>query len=495
MKIILVSILLVIFSSSVNAINFWHSSTTRAEQGVCKATFIFDSGLSDVSNVEFSVRADNSDGKTVLLETLHINLNFQNSLLKHSYANIENMKICDDKLKIIVVKAIAKIGNEEVDLISSGMLNSNNLKHFKIELDENKNQKEMRIINNKCTFSNIICSFHKSGSLYTISEVENNIKNGIEFIFDANQTKITKQSYKDGLVDGKVINYFSNGEVESIVSWKEGQILGLSKWYSQYSHFEKQIYFTPLYAIEIVNFSSQYSCEVASAYGVNSIKESNYNSSCKFSFDYPVFYSRVNKLSEFKSTEISRKLNQQYYDVVAKILNLNELVIQNDGYNEFFSQMNDIFNNESNKFWHHNQFKIIISIHEQTPIFSWSHSQYFGGNYDSSNSGVLVLSEISNSFLSLVEIVTSNKALVLSALQKKYNNVHTLSENYSPAIKKEIINKIQSMSITDINPESLSYRISDDGKIYVSYGNCSFTVCSAGFMPNITIGHLSELLK
>lgn len=121
-------------SVSAHAIEFWHSSTVWANQGMCSAQFTFDSGLEETNNLQITVTAINKAGKKAASGVLEIQQFGDSSVARYADAYLEDAAFCEDNLTIIVNKASAVIGGKRVDLLKAKSLAIRDFKPFKIRI-------------------------------------------------------------------------------------------------------------------------------------------------------------------------------------------------------------------------------------------------------------------------------------------------------------------------------------------------------------------------
>lgn len=127
---------LVILSSRASAVDVWHSNTVWAGMGQCSASFTFDSGFDDITNLNVSLQAVGKDGIVVESGTLTIERFGQSSADRYAVAYLEGENICEPDLAIEVKGATAMIDGIRVDLLKSNRLQVRPFQPFKIRLGE-----------------------------------------------------------------------------------------------------------------------------------------------------------------------------------------------------------------------------------------------------------------------------------------------------------------------------------------------------------------------
>ena len=115
------------------AIDFWHSSTVWAGQGMCSALFTFDS-MDDTTNLKVGVVAVNKAGKTVASGVLDVPAIGQSNAARYKDAFLEGEGVCADDLTIIVRSATATVNGKRVDLLKTKALTARDFKPFRIRL-------------------------------------------------------------------------------------------------------------------------------------------------------------------------------------------------------------------------------------------------------------------------------------------------------------------------------------------------------------------------
>ncbi len=127
---------LLVFSANSNAINFWHSGTTWAGQGMCAAELTFDSGLEDIRDLHVTIDVLNND--RTHLDTVNINISEfgQYSAIRYKSAYIESEVICEQDLILSVIAAKAMINGKSTDLLGSHQIAASAFQPMAIELEQ-----------------------------------------------------------------------------------------------------------------------------------------------------------------------------------------------------------------------------------------------------------------------------------------------------------------------------------------------------------------------
>lgn len=115
------------------AIEFWHSNTTWAGQGMCAATFTFDSSMEQVVEDLIIVLStvDSAGNKTVLGE-LEVPDFGGSSAARYELALLENEEVCEDDLSLVVTAATVVVNGKPVDLLKNGGLSARDFRPFRI---------------------------------------------------------------------------------------------------------------------------------------------------------------------------------------------------------------------------------------------------------------------------------------------------------------------------------------------------------------------------
>ena len=355
----------------------------------------------------------------------------------------------------------------------------------------------------ECVSNNYTCIFYETGSLKKISAISSSKKNGIERIYSKDGDLIGKVKYKNGLVHGDAIGFYGEdgyeiGVKESIIHWEYGKVLGPAKWFGEGG--ELNVFFTPLYAIEILEFNSNYSCSSSTSYSfggqtrIDSYIEYN-SQGCGLSFNYPIISARSNKFTEFKASEKTKDLNRQFYKFIQEELLDEEpdlRVADEDDYYYLFLPKIIKKLSKSIQQGYSESFYVKPKRIQGFTVFSWSKRGYFGGTYDSFSKGVLILLANKNKLKKLSDILKNKDALILSKLKHKYTNISAYDDYTEAERKNYLINKIKGLKKEDL--PGFEFELDQGGNIIVHFGHCGFTSCAEGFSPDVNLGALSNFL-
>lgn len=119
-------------ATDVQTIRFWNTNKLYANQGLCVATFFFDSGLQVIENLQVSFAALNPSDERVATGTLEIARFGDGSASRYADALAESEHFCDDDLTIVVDQATAIIEGRKVDLLAQKVLVPEAFKPFRI---------------------------------------------------------------------------------------------------------------------------------------------------------------------------------------------------------------------------------------------------------------------------------------------------------------------------------------------------------------------------
>jgi len=135
MKIILLVIVAIIsMAGSAGAIEFWHSGTVWANDGMCEARFSFDAGaLSEtIQQLRIDVTIRNKTGKAIGYDALEIDEFGGSEANRYASASLVSKDMCHDGLTIFISKASAVINDNKVDLLKIKQLFIRDFKPYKI---------------------------------------------------------------------------------------------------------------------------------------------------------------------------------------------------------------------------------------------------------------------------------------------------------------------------------------------------------------------------
>ena len=115
-------------------IEFWHSNTAWAGQGMCAATFTFDSGGEAVSNLRVALSVFDKAGSNI--DTIMLNVPEFGGSNAERYATEfwESDTACEEDLTLVVTSASANINEKRQDLLRTRKLVLQQFKPFTIQV-------------------------------------------------------------------------------------------------------------------------------------------------------------------------------------------------------------------------------------------------------------------------------------------------------------------------------------------------------------------------
>ncbi|WJJ92966.1 IrmA family protein [Neopusillimonas aromaticivorans] len=121
-------------AAQAQTIEFWHSNTAWAGQGMCAATFTFDSGGEPVSNLRVALSVFDKAGSNI--DTIMLNVPEFGGSNAERYATEfwESDTACEDDLTLVVTSASANINEKRQDLLRTQKLVLQQFKPFKIQV-------------------------------------------------------------------------------------------------------------------------------------------------------------------------------------------------------------------------------------------------------------------------------------------------------------------------------------------------------------------------
>jgi hypothetical protein len=134
----LLGVALVLVAEPARAIDFWHSNTTWAGQGMCAASFTFDSGLEHVQKLQIALTAVDRSGKSRASTVLEVPEFGLSNASRYGEAYWESEVACDEKLALVVTRATATLEGKPVDLLKTNDLQVRNFKPFGITLGRSR---------------------------------------------------------------------------------------------------------------------------------------------------------------------------------------------------------------------------------------------------------------------------------------------------------------------------------------------------------------------
>src|SRR5690606_6925765 len=121
-------------SVPAQAVELWHSDTVWAGQGMCAATFTFDSGGETVVNLRVALSAIDKAGNYVDSFILSIPEFGASSAERYASELWETDVACDDEVKLVVTSATAVVNDERKDLLKSQGIAVRAFKPFVIQM-------------------------------------------------------------------------------------------------------------------------------------------------------------------------------------------------------------------------------------------------------------------------------------------------------------------------------------------------------------------------
>lgn len=104
---VLLGAVFVLAAGPASALDFWHSNTTWAGQGMCAAAFTFDSEVEHVRGLQVTLAATDRNGKaqgTAVLEIAEFGLSNAD---RYAQAHWVSEAACDSRLTLVVTRATA----------------------------------------------------------------------------------------------------------------------------------------------------------------------------------------------------------------------------------------------------------------------------------------------------------------------------------------------------------------------------------------------------
>lgn len=108
-----------VMSGQAQAIEMWHSNTVWANQGMCAASFTFDSGLDEVRQLQVHIQAlDKKTHRVVAQEVMEVEDFGRSNADRYATGYWYGEMACDDDLRLVVTRAYAVVDGERMDLLS-----------------------------------------------------------------------------------------------------------------------------------------------------------------------------------------------------------------------------------------------------------------------------------------------------------------------------------------------------------------------------------------
>lgn len=121
-------------TTHAHAIDFWHSDTVWAGQGMCAATFTFDSGGEPVSNLRVALSVIDKSGNNIDSFTLAVSEFGSLNADRYATELWESDLACEDSLTLVVTSASAVIDDKRQDLLRNQGLSIRQFTPFQIQM-------------------------------------------------------------------------------------------------------------------------------------------------------------------------------------------------------------------------------------------------------------------------------------------------------------------------------------------------------------------------
>lgn len=89
-----------LFMAPASALEIWHSNTVWANQGMCSATFMLDSGMSEVGPLEIGVELVNAQGVVIAIDTLNVDAFGDSEATRYQTTYLESEAVCEEDLTV-----------------------------------------------------------------------------------------------------------------------------------------------------------------------------------------------------------------------------------------------------------------------------------------------------------------------------------------------------------------------------------------------------------
>ena len=105
-----------LFMEPACALEIWHSNTIWANQGMCSATFMLDSGMSEVGPLEIGVELVNAQGVVVAIDTLNVDAFGDSEATRYQTTFLEGEAVCEDDLTVRFTSLVTVSGQSKTTL-------------------------------------------------------------------------------------------------------------------------------------------------------------------------------------------------------------------------------------------------------------------------------------------------------------------------------------------------------------------------------------------
>lgn len=105
-----------LFMVPASALEIWHSNTVWANQGMCSATFMLDSGMSEVGPLEIGVELVNAQGVVVAIDTLNVDAFGDSEATRYQTTFLEDEAACEDDLTVRFISLVTVSGQTKKTL-------------------------------------------------------------------------------------------------------------------------------------------------------------------------------------------------------------------------------------------------------------------------------------------------------------------------------------------------------------------------------------------
>ncbi len=123
-------------ASTAHGVEFWHSNTVWGGQGMCSATFTFNSGFVEIDDLAIVVALVDGAGNEVVADTLNVAPFGGSGVDRYASASLDGAGLCDDALTVVVKSASANVDGKPTDLIATQALSARVFKPFAIRIPQ-----------------------------------------------------------------------------------------------------------------------------------------------------------------------------------------------------------------------------------------------------------------------------------------------------------------------------------------------------------------------
>lgn len=118
-------------AAPASALEIWHSNTVWANQGMCSATFMLDSGMEETGPLEIGVELVNAKGVVIASDTLNVDAFGDAEATRYQTTFLEGEAVCEDDLTVRFT-SLARVSGQQKQPLPLSDLQIRDFKPFRL---------------------------------------------------------------------------------------------------------------------------------------------------------------------------------------------------------------------------------------------------------------------------------------------------------------------------------------------------------------------------